>query len=118
MTTHYIYDFDSWSSTPDKALLGSKGAGLAEMFRLNLSVPHGFTITTELCKNYYANQSRMPSSFESEMLGAIKRLEEKTGRTLGGTNPLLLSVRSGASSSMPGMMDTILNLGMNDEVVK
>lgn len=117
MTTHYIYDFDSWSNTPDKALLGSKGAGLAEMFRLNLSVPHGFTITTELCKTYYANQSQIPSTFESEMLDAIKRLEEKTGKTLGGTNPLLLSVRSGASSSMPGMMDTILNLGINDEVV-
>lgn len=117
MIARYIYDFDSWSIAPDKALLGSKGAGLAEMFRLNLSVPHGFTVSTELCKTYYSNDCTIPSIFESEMLDAIKRLELKTGKVLGGANPLLLSVRSGSSSSMPGMMDTILNLGMNDEVV-
>ncbi len=118
MKTPYIYDFDSWTQTPDKNLLGSKGAGLAEMSRLGLSVPQGFTITTDLCAQYYQDGCVLPRNFEDELSLAIARLESKTLKTCGGASPLLLSVRSGSPFSMPGMMDTILNLGMNDEVTE
>ncbi|RMF30255.1 MAG: pyruvate, phosphate dikinase [Candidatus Nitrosothermus koennekii] len=103
----------------DKRLLGGKGAGLAEMTRLGLPVPPGFVITTEVCNEYYANNQRLPEGLEEEVREAIKRLEEKTGKRFGDTNnPLLVSVRSGAPISMPGMMDTILNLGLNDQTVE
>lgn len=103
----------------DKRLLGGKGAGLAEMTRLGLPVPPGFVITTEVCNEYYANNRKLPEGLEEEVRESIKRVEEKTGKKFGGRdNPLLVSVRSGAPISMPGMMDTILNLGLNDETVE
>ncbi len=103
----------------DKRLLGGKGAGLVEMTRLGLPVPPGFIITTEVCSEYYANNQKLPAGLKEEVIDAIKRLEEKTGKGFGSNeNPLLVSVRSGAPISMPGMMDTILNLGLNDETVE
>lgn len=113
----YVYLF-SEGNKEMKALLGGKGANLAEMLSLGLPVPKGFTITTEACNKYYENQESLPESIQQEILETIKKLESITGKTFGDPeNPLLLSVRSGAQASMPGMMDTILNLGMNDEVV-
>ncbi len=102
-----------------KSLLGGKGANLAEMVNLGLPVPPGFTITTEVCTYYYANNYSYPKSLESEIKAAIKKIEIEMGAEFGSpTNPLLLSVRSGARASMPGMMDTILNLGLNEEAVQ
>ncbi len=102
-----------------KDILGGKGANLAEMSNLNLPIPLGFTIPTDICKYYYAHNNILPLQFTQELRAAINQLEQKTGKIFGGgKNPLLLSVRSGAKASMPGMMDTILNLGMNDEVVE
>ncbi len=102
----------------NKKLFGGKGAGLMEMTRLGLSVPPGFTITTEVCTRYYANNKRLPKNLMPEVRKNVQRIEKKTGRKLGNEkNPLLVSVRSGASVSMPGMMDTILNLGLNDKTV-
>ena len=121
MYTNYIYDFDSWSTEPDKMLLGSKGASLAEMLRLGLKVPEGFTITTKLCSIYYDTGGTLPQDFQHELFTALTRLEGKSGKKLSpqaDDTPLLLSVRSGSSRSMPGMMDTILNLGMNDKVAE
>src|SRR5437773_4550429 len=100
-------------------LLGGKGAGLAEMSRIGLPVPPGFTITTEVCTYYYGNKKSYPKSLEAEVKSAMVRIE-KVMRTKFGDKtamPLLVSVRSGARDSMPGMMDTILNLGLNDETV-
>ncbi|MEM2856942.1 MAG: pyruvate, phosphate dikinase [Candidatus Nitrosocaldaceae archaeon] len=103
----------------DRRLLGGKGAGLAEMTRLGLPVPSGFIITTEVCNEYYANNKRLPDGLEEEVRDAIHKLEEKSGKKFGGNkSPLLVSVRSGAPISMPGMMDTILNLGLNDDTVE
>ncbi len=100
-------------------LLGGKGANLAEMTSLGIPVPPGFTITTEVCAHYTAQEGRYPESLDKQVLEAVERVGELTGATLGDTaNPLLVSVRSGAPVSMPGMMDTILNLGLNDETVK
>lgn len=100
-----------------KEILGSKGAGLAEMSNLNLPIPAGFTISTEICNYYYQHNNILPLQFTSNLLAAVKNLENKTGKALGSSeSPLLLSVRSGGAVSMPGMMDTILNLGMNDLV--
>ncbi len=102
----------------NKFLLGSKGAALKEMTRLGLPVPAGFTITTEVCNYYWQNNHTLPSSLAAEIKAEITSLERATGKIFGDSaNPLLLSVRSGAAISMPGMMDTVLNLGMNDEVV-
>ena len=102
-----------------KALLGGKGANLAEMARIGIPVPPGFTITTEVCRFYYQNGERFPEGLEEEVKAGIAFLEEETGRRLGDPeNPLLVSVRSGAPVSMPGMMDTILNLGLNDTSVE
>jgi pyruvate,orthophosphate dikinase len=105
-----------------KNLLGGKGANLAEMAGhpdLKLPVPPGFTITTEVCNVYYKADRHFPAKLEAEVTEALKRIEELTGKTYGDTtNPLLLSVRSGARQSMPGMMDTVLNLGLNDETVQ
>ncbi len=100
-------------------LLGGKGANLAEMCSLGLPVPPGFTITTEVCVGYYANGKQMPAALEEQVAAALAYVEQKAGPKFGdATNPLLLSVRSGARASMPGMMDTVLNLGLNDTTAK
>src|SRR5215204_6541907 len=102
-----------------KPLLGGKGANLAEMCRIGLPVPPGFTITTEVCTYYYANKRTYPSTLRAEMERGIASLEQQTGKKFGDLkDPLLVSVRSGARDSMPGMMDTILNLGLNDQTVE
>jgi pyruvate,orthophosphate dikinase len=102
-----------------KPLLGGKGANLAEMCRIGLPVPPGFTITTEVCTYYYANKRTYPSALRSEMQAGVAAIEQQTRKTFGDLrDPLLVSVRSGARDSMPGMMDTILNLGLNDETVE
>lgn len=99
-------------------LLGGKGAGLAEMANLGLPVPPGFTITTEVCTYYYANGNTYPSTLEAQVKSALAEVGRLTGKVFGDkANPLLVSVRSGARASMPGMMDTVLNLGLNDETV-
>ncbi|MEZ0306012.1 MAG: PEP/pyruvate-binding domain-containing protein, partial [Hyphomicrobiaceae bacterium] len=101
-----------------KNLLGGKGANLAEMASLGLPVPPGFTITTEVCTDYYANGSTFPDGLEREVEAALAHIGSAVGARFGDvTSPLLVSVRSGARASMPGMMDTILNLGLNDETV-
>ena len=98
----------------DKNLLGGKGSGLAEMTNLGIPVPPGFTITTEVCTYYYAHDRSYPQTLEAEVDKAMHRVEELVGAKFGDEkNPLLVSVRSGARASMPGMMDTILNLGLN-----
>ncbi len=102
-----------------KALLGGKGANLAAMTKIGLPVPSGFTITTEVCVNYYKNGKKFPTELSSELTKAIAWMEKETGKKFGDVkNPLLVSVRSGARDSMPGMMDTILNLGLNDETTE
>jgi pyruvate,orthophosphate dikinase len=102
-----------------KALLGGKGANLAEMCRIGLPVPPGFTITTEVCTYYYDHQRTYPQALTRQMQAGVVALEQQTGKTFGDLkNPLLVSVRSGARDSMPGMMDTILNLGLTDETVQ
>ncbi|MCX8515685.1 MAG: pyruvate, phosphate dikinase, partial [Alphaproteobacteria bacterium] len=102
----------------DKNLLGGKGANLAEMCRLGLPVPPGFTITSQTCDDYYKNGKQLPTSLKKEINTALTRLEKATGFQFGSSdNPLLVSVRSGARVSMPGMMDTVLNLGLNDQSV-
>ncbi|ANK62330.1 pyruvate, phosphate dikinase [Loigolactobacillus backii] len=101
-----------------RALLGGKGANLAEMTGLGLPVPSGFTVTTDACHQYQTNNNNMTSQLEEELKDALQHLEEQTGKLFDNTaNPLLVSVRSGAAISMPGMMDTILNLGLNDQTV-
>jgi pyruvate,orthophosphate dikinase len=113
-----IYFFDETDGV-DKMLLGGKGAGLAEMTRLGLPVPPGFIITTEICEKFYEAGRRLPDGLMDEVRKSIRRLEGLTGRRFGDRdNPLLVSVRSGSPVSMPGMMDTILNLGLNDETVE
>src|SRR5678815_766016 len=102
-----------------KPLLGGKGANLAEMCRIGLPVPPGFTITTEVCTYYYANGRKYPLSLKAQMEAGVASIEQQTKKKFGDlTNPLLVSVRSGARDSMPGMMDTILNLGLNDQTVE
>lgn len=114
----YVYLFEEGNADM-KELLGGKGAGLAEMTKLGLPVPPGFTITTEACNEYDVTNREMPDGVEEQIREALESLEKKVGKTLGGSkNPLLLSVRSGAKISMPGMMDTILNLGLNDQTVQ
>src|SRR6266513_5097586 len=101
-----------------KPLLGGKGANLAEMTRIGLPVPPGFTITTEVCSYFYAHNRSYPPQLKAEVESALVKVEKSVGKKLGDRErPLLVSVRSGARDSMPGMMDTILNLGLNDEVV-
>jgi pyruvate, orthophosphate dikinase len=118
MAPMYAHDFDAGTAA-GKDLLGGKGDGLATMTRLGLPVPPGFTLTTEACLRYLS-AGTLPDDMWRETLDAVHRLEEETGRTLGATEgtPLLVSVRSGSKFSMPGMMDTVLNLGMNDAVVE
>lgn len=114
----FVYMFNEGNSEK-KELLGGKGANLAEMTRIGLPVPYGFTISTEACNAYYNDGKTISSEVKFEIVESLKKLEEKTNKKLGDpTNPLLVSVRSGAVHSMPGMMDTVLNLGMNDETVK
>src|SRR5689334_337733 len=97
-------------------LLGGKGANLAEMIKIGLPVPPGFTITTEVCNEYYQIGRKLPEGLMDEVRAALTNVENRMGRKLGDPdNPLLVSVRSGAKFSMPGMMDTVLNLGLNDE---
>src|SRR6187399_1239519 len=117
----YVYLFGSKTDGNGtmKPLLGGKGANLAEMCRIGLPVPPGFTITTEVCTYYYANKRSYPPTLRQEMEAGIAALEQQTGKKFGDLkNPLLVSVRSGARDSMPGMMDTILNLGLNDKTVE
>lgn len=112
-----VYFFNEGDGN-NKKLFGGKGAGLAEMTKLGLPVPPGFTITTEVCNMYYANDKKLPRSLMSEIKKNVAKIEKKTGKKFGSIeNPLLVSVRSGAAISMPGMMDTILNLGLNDQTV-
>ena len=102
-----------------KPLLGGKGANLAAMTSIGLPVPPGFTITTEVCTYYYKNGKKFPPNFWNDVKTAVAWLEKETGKKFGDPkNPLLVSVRSGARDSMPGMMDTILNLGLNDKTVE
>ncbi|MEO8591720.1 MAG: pyruvate, phosphate dikinase [Candidatus Solibacter sp.] len=118
----YVYSFGNGTADGDgkmKDTLGGKGAGLAEMCRAKLPVPPGFTISTQVCNIYFDNNFSVPSEIDEQMMTALKTLEKRMGQTLGDTsNPLLVSVRSGAKFSMPGMMDTILNLGLNDVTVE
>ncbi len=116
--TQWIYRFGNGLAdgrASDKEKLGGKGANLAEMSHLGLPVPLGFTITTEVCRYYYAHQQQYPLDLQAQVTHAIQEMEQTLGQKLGdASNPLLVSVRSGAAASMPGMMDTILNLGLND----
>jgi len=118
----YVYYFGDGKADGNgsmKPLLGGKGANLHEMTRIGLPVPPGFTITTEVCTYFYDNKKQYPPELEAQVASALAKIEKSVGKKLGDrANPLLLSVRSGARDSMPGMMDTILNLGMNDEVVE
>ena len=118
MSKKYVYDFKEGNGSM-RELLGGKGANLAEMTNLGMPVPQGFTITTEACTQYYADGEKMNDDIMAEVMEHIKGLEALSGKKFGDLeNPLLVSVRSGARASMPGMMDTILNLGLNDEVVE
>ncbi|MGV2432028.1 MAG UNVERIFIED_CONTAM: pyruvate, phosphate dikinase [Rickettsiaceae bacterium] len=105
------------NNLPNKSLLGNKGLALFDMSLLGVPVPPGFTISTDLCKFYYQNNKRLPENFENNLLSEIEFLEQVSGKIFGGENPLLVSVRSGAKESMPGMMDTVLNIGLNDTTV-
>ena len=100
-------------------LLGGKGAGLHEMTRIGIPVPPGFTISTEICRYLDAHRRQYPSELKALVAGALEKMEKILGRRFGNAdNPLLVSVRSGARESMPGMMDTVLNLGLNDQTVQ
>ncbi|MFX1489974.1 MAG: PEP/pyruvate-binding domain-containing protein, partial [Promethearchaeota archaeon] len=113
----YVYDF-SEGNKDLKNLLGGKGANLAEMTNLGLNIPPGFTITTEACLRYFRNPKKVMKELTPKIMNYLKKLENKTGKKFGDKkDPLLVSVRSGAPQSMPGMMDTVLNLGLNDESV-
>ena len=113
----YVYDFEE-DSGGGRELLGGKGIGLAEMTALGVPVPAGFTITTDACRAYMASGGELPEGLEAEIAKHIASLESKAGKQFGDPDdPLLVSVRSGAAVSMPGMMDTILNLGLNDDAV-
>lgn len=120
--TKWVYSFGDGKaegSASDRNLLGGKGANLAEMSSLGLPVPPGFTITTEVCTYYYQNGNGYPDTLQETVKKSLAQIGQQTGRRFGDAkNPLLLSVRSGARASMPGMMDTVLNLGLNDETVR
>jgi len=118
MPKKYVYQFEEAYGL-GKELLGGKGAGLAEMTHIGVPIPQGFTITTEACTLYYDSGKMLPDYIVKDIFEAVKEVEKKTGKNFGGDkNPLLVSVRSGARVSMPGMMDTILNLGLNDKTVE
>ncbi|WP_445557898.1 PEP/pyruvate-binding domain-containing protein [Ochrobactrum sp. P6BS-III] len=118
----WVYTFGDGKAegaASDRNLLGGKGANLAEMSSLGLPVPPGFTITTEVCTYYYDHDSNYPSELDEQVRSALSHIAKVTGRNFGDADkPLLVSVRSGARASMPGMMDTVLNLGLNDETVQ
>ncbi|MGH7200488.1 MAG: PEP/pyruvate-binding domain-containing protein, partial [Planctomycetaceae bacterium] len=120
-TSKYVYSFGDGRADGDgsmKNLLGGKGANLAEMTRIGLPVPAGFTITTDVCTYYYANDRQYPPELKDQVAAALQSVEKIMGAEFGSaSNPLLLSCRSGARESMPGMMDTILNIGLNDQTV-
>ncbi|MCF7877665.1 MAG: pyruvate, phosphate dikinase, partial [Candidatus Omnitrophica bacterium] len=122
MAKKYVYFFSKEKADGNKSmkqLLGGKGANLAEMSSIGLPVPPGFTITTEVCRDYYENNRNYPKGLQSEIDKNLELLEKNLGKKLNDSNnPLLVSVRSGAAVSMPGMMDTILNLGLNDKSVE
>src|ERR1041385_3029699 len=118
----YVYTWGNGKADGDgsmKPLLGGKGANLAEMTRIGLPVPPGFTITTEVCTYYYAHKKTYPKELQSQMEAGVANMEKIMGTKFGATDgmPLLVAVRSGARDSMPGMMATILNLGLNDQTV-
>ena len=114
----YVYLFSEGNATM-RELLGGKGANLAEMTNIGLPVPQGFTITTEACTQYYEDGRQINDEIQAQIAEYVEKIEEINGKKFGDTeNPLLVSVRSGARASMPGMMDTILNLGLNEEVVE
>ena len=118
MAKKYVYLFKEGNAKM-RNLLGGKGANLAEMTNIGLPVPQGFTVTTEACTKYYKDNETISSDIIKQIEVALTKTEKITGKTFGDKqNPLLVSVRSGARASMPGMMDTILNLGLNDEVVE
>ena len=118
MAQKYVYLFSEGNATM-RNLLGGKGANLAEMTNIGLPVPQGFTITTEACTQYYEDGRKINDEITGQIMEYIEKMEGITGKKFGDLeNPLLVSVRSGARASMPGMMDTILNLGLNDEVVE
>src|SRR5471030_2571754 len=122
-THKYVYTWGSGKADGDgsmKPLLGGKGANLAEMTRIGLPVPPGFTITTEVCTYYYDHKRTYPTALQAQVEAGVANMEKIMGTKFGDTKkmPLLVAVRSGARDSMPGMMDTILNLGLNDETVK
>src|SRR5687767_10161952 len=117
-SSKYVYFFGNGNADGNRSmrdLLGGKGANLAEMTNAGLPVPAGFTISTDVCTIYYKEKGKIPAAVDTEIRQNVQKLEKAAGATLGSTkNPLLVSVRSGAKFSMPGMMDTILNLGLND----
>ena len=119
--TKWVYTFgagETEGTAELRDLLGGKGANLAEMSNLGLPVPPGFTITTEVCTAYYKNDNQYPEDLEAQVAASLKAIEEATEKLFDDRyNPLLVSVRSGARASMPGMMDTVLNLGLNDQTV-
>ena len=118
MSNKYCYLFTEGNASM-RELLGGKGANLAEMTNIGLPVPQGFTITTDACTQYYEDGQKINDSIVAEIMEYIEKMEGITGKKFGDKeNPLLVSVRSGARASMPGMMDTILNLGLNEEVVE
>ena len=118
MSKQWVYMFQE-AEAGNKNLLGGKGANLADMTQLGLPIPHGFTVSTEACTEYYANNGALSDQMTEQIKSCLARLEDLAGKKFGDNeNPLLVSVRSGARVSMPGMMDTVLNLGLNDEAVK
>ena len=118
MSYKYVFLFTEGNGSM-RELLGGKGANLAEMTNIGLPVPQGFTISTEACTKYYEDGKRINDDIQAEIMQYVSKLEEITGKKFGDLeNPLLVSVRSGARASMPGMMDTILNLGLNEQVVE
>ena len=118
MSHKYVYLFSEGNSKM-RELLGGKGANLAEMTNLGLPIPQGFTVSTEACTRYYEDGEKISKEIEDQIFEHLTKLEGITEKKLGDEeNPLLVSVRSGARASMPGMMDTILNLGLNDKVLE
>ena len=114
----YVYLFTEGDASM-RELLGGKGANLAEMTKIGMPVPQGFTISTEACTRYYEDGCKIGDDIQAQIMEYIAKMEEITGKKFGDKeNPLLVSVRSGARASMPGMMDTILNLGLNEDVVE
>ena len=116
--TYFFGNGKAEGSAKDKVLLGGKGANLAEMTNIGLPVPPGFTISTECCAAYYKNGEKFPAGLEQQIDESIKLLEDALGKKLGDpVNPLLVSCRSGAAVSMPGMMDTVLNIGLTQKMI-